>query len=79
MEVLELEGLPVEAIERMRQLADILKNDKGGALKMIDELIDEIQWDVAFSNSQDAIEKLAQEALREIEAGDVELMDLDKL
>ncbi|MBF0457835.1 MAG: hypothetical protein HQK99_08075 [Nitrospirae bacterium] len=79
MEVLELEGLPVEAIERMRQLADILKNDKGGALKMIDELIDEIQWDVAFSNSQDAIEKLAEEALREIEAGDVELMDLDKL
>ncbi|WP_420265432.1 hypothetical protein [Candidatus Magnetominusculus dajiuhuensis] len=48
-------------------------------MRMIEELIDEIRWDIAFSNSRDAIEKMAAEALREVEAGYVELMDLDKL
>lgn len=79
MEVLELEGLPAEVIEKIRQLTDILKRDKGGALKMIDELIDEIKWDIAFSNSQDALSMLADETLREIEAGNSEPMDLNKL
>jgi hypothetical protein len=79
LEVLELEGLPMEAIERIRQLADILKYDKGDALKMIDELIDDIKWDLAFRNSQDAMDKLTEETLREIEAGNVEPMDLNKL
>ncbi|MBF0459609.1 MAG: hypothetical protein HQK99_17110 [Nitrospirae bacterium] len=79
MEVFELDGLPIEAVQRIRQLADILKNDKGGALKMIDELIDEIKWDLAFNNSQNAIDKLAEEALVEIEAGYAEPMDLNKL
>ncbi|QWR76615.1 hypothetical protein [Candidatus Magnetomonas plexicatena] len=53
MEVIELEGLPIEAIVRIKQLTNILKKDKGVALRMIDELIDEINWDIAFSNSQD--------------------------
>ncbi|MBF0321010.1 MAG: hypothetical protein HQL01_14520 [Nitrospirae bacterium] len=79
MEVIELEGLSIEIIDRIRQLADILKNDKGGALKIIDELIDEIKWDMAFSNSQDTLSMLAEEALAEVEAGNAEPMDLDKM
>ncbi|MEO5360465.1 MAG: hypothetical protein H7843_08445 [Nitrospirota bacterium] len=79
MAIIELEGLSMEAIERIRQLADILKNDEGYALKMIDELIDEINWDVAFSSSQDVLDKLTEETLREIETGNTEPMDLDKL
>jgi hypothetical protein len=45
---------------------------------MLEEL-EERRWDRAFADSQDVLEKLAEEALAEHRAGRTQLLDPDKL
>lgn len=42
---------------------------------LIDEIRSEHRWDAAFSNSQSALEKLAEEALSEHGAGKTQPLD----
>jgi hypothetical protein len=46
---------------------------------ILEELEDEIHWDKAFTNSQDALALLASEAMKEHKAGKTEELDPDKL
>ncbi|MBF0337212.1 MAG: hypothetical protein HQL05_05210 [Nitrospirae bacterium] len=79
METIDVSGLSKEAIERVMQLFDFLKQDSATTLKIIDELIDDIKWDIAFSNSQDFLDRMAGEALQEYEEGITELLNIDDL
>lgn len=42
---------------------------------ILEEIEDEIKWDQAFANSQDALAKLAAEALKEYHAGKTQELD----
>jgi hypothetical protein len=46
---------------------------------LLAELEDEEQWDEAFAKSQDALEKLAAEALNEHRAGSTRTLNPDEL
>jgi len=46
---------------------------------ILDELASEKQWTEAFEHSQDALAKLANEALAEYRAGRTKPLDLDEL
>lgn len=52
---------------------DVLAN------RLLAEIADEQQWDRLFAKSQDQLERLADEALREHEAGLTEPLDPDRL
>jgi hypothetical protein len=45
---------------------------------LLAELESERRWSEAFAASQDKLATLADEALREFEAGETQLMDLDR-
>ncbi|MGL5872265.1 MAG: hypothetical protein ACRC2R_07825 [Xenococcaceae cyanobacterium] len=45
------------------------------AAMILEELEDEMRWDKAFANSQDALAKLASEAMAEYKAGKTEKLD----
>src|SRR3990170_1137938 len=51
------------AVEKVRKLPD-LEQDAIAAL-ILEELEDEARWEKAFAHSQDALAKLAQEAMAE--------------
>jgi len=46
---------------------------------ILDELDSERRWDEAFARSQDALSRLASEALAEHHAGKTQMLDMDKL
>ena len=46
---------------------------------ILDELDSERRWDEAFARSQDALSRLASEALAEHRAGETPVLDMDKL
>ena len=46
---------------------------------MIEELASERRWERAFAESEDALSKLAQEALKEHKQGKTKLLDPDRL
>ena len=48
------------------------------ALFMLAELESEEQWDPLFTSSQDTLAKMADEALAEFQAGETEMLDLDR-
>jgi hypothetical protein len=49
------------------------------AALILEELEDEIRWDEAFGKSQDALARLAAEALAEDQAGKTRELDPDRL
>jgi len=49
------------------------------AALILEEIEDETRWDEAFKKSQDALAKLAAEALAEDQAGKTRELDPDKL
>ncbi len=65
------------AVEKVRKLPD-LEQDAIAAL-ILEELEDEARWEKAFARSQDALAKLAQEAMAEDKAGKTEELDPDAL
>lgn len=49
------------------------------AAMILEELEDEVQWDESFAKSQDALAKLADEAMAEYRAGKTQKLDLETL
>ena len=64
-------------IEKTKKLPDP-EQDAIAAL-ILEELEDEVHWGKAFARSQDALAKLAQEAMAEDRAGKTEELDPDTL
>lgn len=56
-----------EAIEKISQLSD--KQQDAMASLVLEEISAERKWDDLFSNSQDVLASLAEEALMDFEAG----------
>ena len=65
------------AVEKARKLPDP-EQDAIAAL-ILEELEDEVRWEKAFARSQDALAKLAQEAMVEDRAGKTKELDPDTL
>ncbi|NQU64052.1 MAG: hypothetical protein HQ517_07190 [SAR324 cluster bacterium] len=63
-------NLLTQAFERVSTLSERDQNLIADAiLNRLNELLDELKWDSAFSASQDELAKLAAQAERDIEAG----------
>ena len=65
------------AFKRVRALPD--GEQDAIATLILEELEDEACWDKTFARTQDALAKLAAEALAEDRAGKTEVLDPDKL
>ena len=48
-------------------------------LTLDDDLLDELGWDASFARSLDVLERMADDALAEYEAGQTKLLDIDDL
>ncbi len=64
-------------VEKARRLPDP-EQDAIAAL-ILEELEDEVRWGKAFAGSQDALAKLAQDAMEEDRAGKTRELDPDAL
>ncbi len=64
-------------VEKVKVLPD--SEQDAIATLMIEELEDEMRWEKAFARSQDALAKLAQEAMAEHRAGKTKELDPDTL
>ena len=65
------------AVEKARKLPET-EQDAIAAL-ILEELEDEIRWGKSFARSQDALAKLAEEAMKEERAGKTEELNPDSL
>ncbi len=65
------------AVEKARKLPD--PEQDAIAVLILEELEDEGRWEKAFARSQDALAKLAQEAMVEDRAGKTKQLDPDTL
>ena len=70
-----------ELLERTITKLRDLSGDRQHAIAMIilEELEDEIKWDISFERSQDMLAKLAGEAMSEYRAGKTQDLFLGKL
>jgi hypothetical protein len=66
-----------QAFAEAAKLPDLQQNRL--AKWLIDELLVEKKWDSSFAESEDLLEKLANEALKEHWAGKTKPLALDKL
>ena len=68
-------------LELMVEKVKVLPDTEQDAIAtlMLEELEDEARWEKAFANSQDIIEKLAQEAMTEHRAGKTKALNPDTL
>jgi hypothetical protein len=69
--------LLARAFEQATQLPDVEQNAL--AKWLLDELQSEKRWSEAFAESEDVLEKLADEALAEKRQGKTAPLDLDRL
>ncbi|KOP26089.1 hypothetical protein AMR41_12580 [Hapalosiphon sp. MRB220] len=66
-----------QAIAKLKKLP---ANEQDAIAAMIlSELEDEVKWDASFANSQDALAKLAAEAMAEYRAGKTQELDPETL
>ena len=65
------------AFAEAAKLSDVEQN--AIAKWLIEELTAERKWEEAFGNSQDVLDRLADEALEEDKKGKTEPMDADRL
>jgi len=65
------------AIARLKTLTASEQNTI--AAMILEELEDEVQWDVSFAKSQDFLAKLATEAMAEYRAGKTQELDPETL
>lgn len=70
-----------ELLERVVKKVRTLPDSEQDAIAtlILEELEDEAQWDRTFVRTQDALAKLAAEAMAEDHAGKTEVLDPDKL
>ena len=66
-----------QAVEKAKTLPES-EQDAIAAI-ILEELEDELRWESAFARSQDALAKLAREAMSEYEAGKTKELDPDTL
>jgi len=66
-----------KAFEVASSLPESEQNDL--ARWLIEEIISEKKWGKAFADSEDILEKLADEALEEHAQGKTRLLDIDRL
>ena len=66
-----------QAISKLKTLPPQQQNEM--ATIILEELEDEDKWDTAFANSQDALAKLAGEAMAEYRAGKTQELDPETL
>ncbi|GAB4352172.1 MAG: hypothetical protein Kow0060_01780 [Methylohalobius crimeensis] len=66
-----------KAFEEASKLPELEQNAL--AHWLIEEVLAEKKWEVTFAESEDALAKLAEEALAEHEQGITELLDPDRL
>jgi len=66
-----------KVIEEVQRLPE--REQEAFARLWLEELEDERRWERSFAASQDVLEKMAAEALREFETGQTEELDPDKL
>ena len=66
-----------KAFKRVSKLPEIEQNIM--AKWLIDELKSEKKWEKLFAESEDVLEKLADEALAELAQGKTKPLDIDKL
>ncbi len=66
-----------KAFKRASKLPEIEQNVM--AKWLIDELKSEKKWEKMFAESEDILEKLADEALAELAQGKTKPLDIDKL
>jgi len=66
-----------KAFKRVSKLPEIEQNVM--AKWLIDELKSEKKWEKMFAESEDILEKLADEALAEFAQGKTKPLDIDKL
>jgi len=66
-----------KAFKRVSKLPEIEQNVM--AKWLIDELKSEKKWEKMFAESEDILEKLADEALAELAQGKTKPLDIDKL
>ena len=63
------------AVKKARSLNDV-EQDAIAAI-ILEELADEVRWQQAFSKSQDALARLAAEAMEEDQRGETKELDPD--
>ena len=70
-----------ELLERaVAQVKQLPANEQDAiAAIILDELEDEVRWQEKFAHSQDALAKLAAEAMAEDQAGKTQELDVDSL
>ena len=66
-----------KAIEEARKLPPEQQDALGA--RILDELTDEAKWTKAFAETQYQLDRLADEVLKEIEAGKTQPLDFDRL
>lgn len=65
------------AFEKISNLPEMEQNIF--AKFIIDEVESENKWDIAFSQTEDLLEEMANEALSDFEGKETESLDIDKL
>ncbi len=66
-----------QAISRLKTLS--ASEQDAIAAMILEELEDEARWDATFAKSQDALAKLASEAMTEYQAGKTQELDPETL
>src|SRR5712691_2481850 len=66
-----------QAFEKASQLPDDLQDQL--AQDLLDDIAGELQWDTTLAHSEDLLEQLAEQALREFEAGRTRPQGFDEL
>ena len=66
-----------KAFEEASKLSELEQNDL--AQWLIEEIISEKKWEKAFADSEDVLDKLADEALAEHAQGKTKPLDIDRL
>jgi len=69
--------LLTEAFKKASRLPVTIQDEI--ANQLIEDIENEIGWETAFEKSQDKLDKLAEKALRDFEAGRVKEMGIDEL
>jgi hypothetical protein len=69
--------LLAEAFEKASRLPENLQDEL--ARELIEELAGEARWDQTLAESADAVDKMAEQALKEHRAGRTKRMGFDKL
>jgi hypothetical protein len=78
LRVLIMDTAELAALEKMMEIVASADGVDPELLEQL-EALDEALWDMQFANSQDALAKLAEEALAEYEQGKTMPLDLDEL